>query len=202
MKAPPHNEQNIGGIHADEFLLGVLAAALGRNVGLRALDDLQKRLLHALARHVAGNGRPVALAGNLVDFVNVDNAPARGFKIIISILKKLNQNVFHILANIPRLGQCGGVGNGERHLEDTGKSTGKQRLAAAGRAYQQHIALFQLHAVKRALVKNPLVMIVHRHGQHLFGLLLADDIGVETLLDLRRRQQRPFFLPGFLHMLT
>jgi hypothetical protein len=31
----------------------VLAAALGRHVGDGALEDLEQRLLHALARHVA-----------------------------------------------------------------------------------------------------------------------------------------------------
>jgi hypothetical protein len=39
---------------SDEFLLRVLAAALGGNVGLGALNDLEQGLLHALAGNIAG----------------------------------------------------------------------------------------------------------------------------------------------------
>ena len=42
------DEQDIGGIDAEILLLGMLAAALGRNVGERALDDLEESLLDAL----------------------------------------------------------------------------------------------------------------------------------------------------------
>jgi len=52
----------------------MLASALRRNIRDRALDDLQQRLLHALAGDVARNGGILALAGDLVDLVNVDDA--------------------------------------------------------------------------------------------------------------------------------
>ena len=48
------NEKNVRGVEADEFLLRMLAAALGGDVGHGPFDDFQKRLLHALAGHVAG----------------------------------------------------------------------------------------------------------------------------------------------------
>ena len=57
-----HDEQDVRGIHADEFLLRMLAAALGRNVGHGTFDDFQQSLLHAFAGHVAGDGRTVGLA--------------------------------------------------------------------------------------------------------------------------------------------
>ncbi len=37
------------GVDLEKVLLRVLAAALGRHVGDRALEDLEQRLLHALA---------------------------------------------------------------------------------------------------------------------------------------------------------
>jgi hypothetical protein len=55
---------------------GCLRAALGRDGRRRAFEDLQQRLLHALARHVAGDGREPRLAGDLVDLVDVDDAGA------------------------------------------------------------------------------------------------------------------------------
>ena len=48
-ESPAADEQDIGGIHRREFLMGMLAPALGRHVGDGALQDLQQRLLHALA---------------------------------------------------------------------------------------------------------------------------------------------------------
>ena len=38
---PAHDEQDVRGVHADELLLRVLAAAFRRDVGFRAFDDLR-----------------------------------------------------------------------------------------------------------------------------------------------------------------
>ena len=43
------DKEDVRGIHVDEFLLRMLASAVGRNIGDRALQQLQKRLLHAFA---------------------------------------------------------------------------------------------------------------------------------------------------------
>src|SRR5262249_25079775 len=48
-------EQNVSSIDLQEFLLRMLAAALRGHRGDGALHDLQQRLLHALARHIAGD---------------------------------------------------------------------------------------------------------------------------------------------------
>src|SRR6186997_1667129 len=47
------DEQDVAGVDLEELLMGVLASALGRDVGDRAFEDLQERLLHAFARDVA-----------------------------------------------------------------------------------------------------------------------------------------------------
>jgi hypothetical protein len=66
---------------------GMLAAALRRHRGDRAFDELEQRLLHALARDVAGDRRVVGFARNLVDFVDVDDAGLRLLDVVIALLQ-------------------------------------------------------------------------------------------------------------------
>ena len=68
------DEQDVGRVHRREFLVRMLAAALRRHVGDRAFENLQQRLLHAFARNVAGDGRILVLAADLIDLVDVDDA--------------------------------------------------------------------------------------------------------------------------------
>ena len=71
------NEQDVLRVDVDKLLLRMLSSALRRNRGLGALDDFEQCLLHTLARHVARNGEVFGLAGDLVDFVDVDDADLR-----------------------------------------------------------------------------------------------------------------------------
>jgi len=57
------NEQDVGGIDLDEFLLRMLAASARRHVGHGALENFQQCLLHALAADIAGNRGILAAAG-------------------------------------------------------------------------------------------------------------------------------------------
>ena len=63
------DEQNVIRAYLDEFLMGVLASALGRDVRHAALDYLQERLLHAFAGYVPGDRDIGTLARYLVYFV-------------------------------------------------------------------------------------------------------------------------------------
>src|SRR5438034_804260 len=67
------NEKNIGGVDRKEFLMWMFAPALRRDIGNRTFQNLQQRLLHAFAGHIAGDRRVFVLAANLVDLVNVNN---------------------------------------------------------------------------------------------------------------------------------
>ena len=177
------DEQDVGGVDLDELLLGVLAAALGRHVADRALDDLEQGLLHALAAHVPGDGGVLALAGDLVDLINVNDPDLRPLDVEVRRLDQLEQDVFHVLAHIAGLGQGGGVGDGEGHAQHPGQGLGKQSLAHAGGAQQQDVGFLQLHVVALA-AHDPLVVVVHLHGQHPLGVVLADDVLVQAVLDL------------------
>ena len=128
------DEQDVGGVDLDELLVRVLAPALGRHRGGGALEDLQQRLLHALAGDVTGDRRVLALAGDLVDLVDVDDAGLGLLDVVVGGLDQLEQDVLDVLADVAGLGERGGVGDGEGHVEHAGQRLGQQRLAAAGGA--------------------------------------------------------------------
>src|SRR3546814_13258241 len=73
------DEQDAGRVDLQEFLLRMLAATLRWHRSDRAFDQLQQRLLHAFTGHVPGDARVLALARDLVDLVDVDNAALRFF---------------------------------------------------------------------------------------------------------------------------
>ena len=124
------DEQDVGGVDLDELLVRVLAPALGRDVGPRALEDLEQRLLDALAGDVAGDRRAVRLAGDLVDLVDVDDAGLGALDVPVGGLDQLEQDVLDVLADVTGLGERGGVGDGERHVEHPGQRLRQVGLAA------------------------------------------------------------------------
>ena len=72
--APPQMNKMSARVHADVFLLRMLASALRRHIANRAFQNFQQRLLHAFAGNVARDGDVLRLARDLVDFVNVNDA--------------------------------------------------------------------------------------------------------------------------------
>ncbi len=130
---------------------GCLRPPFGGYVGDRAFDDLQQGLLDALTRHVAGDRGVVALATDLVDFIDVDDAALSALDVVIGVLQKLNDDVFDVLTDVASLGQGGRVRDCERHLEDLGQGLRQERLAAAGWAQQKDVALAELHILRSDL---------------------------------------------------
>src|SRR5262249_15126865 len=91
--------------------------------------------------------------------------------------------------DIAGLGQRGRIADGKRHVENAGESASEQRLAAAGRADEQNIALIDFDfAMALVAQAQPLVVIVHGDGEDLLGPLLADDVLVELILDVAGRR--------------
>ena len=128
---------------------GCLRPPCGGTRGRRALEDLQQRLLDALAGHVARDRRVVGLAGDLVDLVDVDDPRLGLLDVVVGGLDQLEQDVLDVLADVAGLGQRGRVGDRERHVEDPRERLREQRLAAAGRAEQQDVGLLQLDVRRR-----------------------------------------------------
>jgi hypothetical protein len=110
------DEEDVRGVDLEEFLLRVLAAALRRDGRRRTLDDLEQRLLHALARDVARDRRVVALARDLVDLVDVDDAALALLDVVVGVLQEREDDVLDVLADVAGLGERCRVGDRERHL--------------------------------------------------------------------------------------
>ena len=75
------DEEDVTGVDLNAVLIGVLAPSLGGDVGCCPFQHLQEGLLDSFPGDIAGNRRILALAGNFVDFVNVDNSPLGFFYI-------------------------------------------------------------------------------------------------------------------------
>jgi hypothetical protein len=58
-----------------------------------------------------------------------------------------DDDVLDVLADVARLGEVGGVGDRERHVEDARQRLREQRLARAGRPEQEDVRLLQLDVV-------------------------------------------------------
>ena len=180
------DEQDVGRVDRQELLVRVLAPALGRHRCERSLEDLQQRLLHALAGHVARDRRVVRLARDLVDLVDVDDPGLGLLHVVVGGLDQLQEDVLDVLADVAGLRERGGVGDRERHVEDSRQRLREQRLAAAGRAQQQDVGLLQLDLalLVGAGDLDALVVVVDRDRESALGLLLPDDVLVQDRVDL------------------
>jgi hypothetical protein len=121
-----------------------------------SLDDFQQGLLNPFSGYVPGDGGVVRFAGDLVDFVDVDDAALGFFHVVVGILQQRQDDVFHILAHITGLRQAGGIGDGKRHVEKPRQGLGQQGLAATRGADQQDVALLDLHIPGLTIVSSRL----------------------------------------------
>ena len=211
-KGTTADKQDVGRVDLQQLLLGMLAAAGGRNACHRALKNLKQRLLNALARNIAGDGEVLGLAGDLVDLVHVDNANLRALNIAIGGIDELEQDVLHVLAHVTGLGERGGVGDGKRHLEDARERLRQKRLTGTGGAEQQNVGLGELHLIhiivelrvqtvvkgrkRSAALDHAAVMVVHGNRHGALGVLLAHDIGRKLVINLVRRRHMRNDLTG------
>ncbi len=169
-----------------KFLLGMLAAPLRRNVRDRALDDLEEGLLDALARDVTGDARVVALAADLVDLVDVDDAALRALHVVIGVLEQLDDDVLDVLADVAGLRQRGRIGDRERDVEDLRERLREERLAGARGPEEQDVRLRELDLVGGDARVDALVVVVNGDREDLLRAILADHVVVEDRLDLGR----------------
>src|SRR5690606_3261679 len=86
-KASAADEQDLARVHLDVLLLRVLAAPLRRDVGDSAFEHLQQRLLHAFAADVAGDADIRLRLADLVDLIDVDDAPLSRLEVVIGRLE-------------------------------------------------------------------------------------------------------------------
>src|SRR6202000_2957564 len=157
-------------------------------------------LLYAFAGHVAGDRGVLALAGDLVDLVDVDDAGLGAFDVVVGGLDQLEQNVLHVFTDITGLGQRGGVGDRERDVEHLGQGLGQVGLSAAGGAQHQDVGLGQLDQLAGAGVAtlltglDALVVVVNRDREGALGGVLTDDVALQEFPDLGRLGKLVLFL--------
>ena len=168
----------------------MLASALRGHRGDGALEDLQERLLHALARDVARDRRVVRLPRDLVDLVDVDDPGLGLLDVEVGRLDQLEEDVLDILADVAGLGQRCRVGDRERHVEDPRKRLSEERLAAPGRPEEEDVRLLELD-IGGVLESHPhaLVVVVDRHGERALRLFLRDDVVVQDGVDVERLRE-------------
>src|SRR5579859_2277481 len=157
----------------------MLAATLGRHIGHGAFENLEKRLLDALAADVAGDGGVFILLGDLVDFVDVNDALLGLLDVAVSSLQKLQNNIFDVFADVASFGKRGGVNDSEGHIEHARKSLRQQGLTRTRGTNQKNVGLAEFHFAGLLVQEDALVVIVNRHSQFLFGAVLADDVAVQ-----------------------
>jgi hypothetical protein len=98
----------------------------------------------------------------------------------------VNENGFHVVADIARLGQCCCVGDGERHIKNAGQRLSEERLSGSRRSDQKNVGLLDLDVVG---VESPIPridafeVIVHGDGEGFLRVLLADNIIIQRRLD-------------------
>src|SRR5579884_2730943 len=183
------DEEDVRRVDREELLVRVLAPALRRHRGHRPLEDLQERLLHTLARHVARDRRVVRLARDLVDLVDVDDPGLGLLDVEVRGLDELEEDVLDVLADVAGLGQRRRVGDRERDVEDPRERLGEQRLAATGRSEQEDVRLLELNVVVLLAHLHALVVVVDRDREGALRLFLRDHVVVEDVVDVPRAGQ-------------
>jgi hypothetical protein len=153
------------------------------------LQDLQQRLLHALARHVARDRRVVRLARDLVDLVDVDDPGLRLLDVEVGGLDQLQEDVLDVLADVAGFRQGGRVGDRERHVEDPRERLRQQGLPAARRAEQEDVRLLELDLAVVLPHLDALVVVVDGDRERALRFLLRDDVVVQDAVDVARTRQ-------------
>lgn len=169
------------GAAADEEDARGVDAAVVRQPHRIAFHDLQQGVLHALAGSGLDPGRFPGAGLELVDLVDEDDAAPGPLRVAAGLFQQAQQDGLDLLADVLGLGQGGGVGGDEGHLQEAGEGLAQQGLAGAGGADDEDVALVQAH---RLAGGGELAVVgVDRHRQHALGLFLADDVLVEVFDD-------------------
>src|SRR5579875_171739 len=189
---PTADEKNIRRINRGKFLMGVLPSALWRNVSYSSFQDLEQRLLNAFAGNITRDRRVFVLAGDLIDFVDINDPLLRPLDVALSVLKELQDDVFDVLTDVAGLGQRRGVNNGERNLQQPRQGLCQERLAGSRGPDQQDVGLGQLNIIAHLGQHDALIVVINRYSQFLLRLILADDVFIKEALDLCGARQLGF----------
>ena len=122
----------------------MLAPALRRYVDRRPFENFQQRLLHPFARYVARDRRVVALAGDLVDLVDEDDAPFGGCHVVGGHPATAARGCSPRLRHVAGFGEHRGVDDGEGDVQQPCDRACHERLARSRRADEHDVRLVDL----------------------------------------------------------
>ena len=108
--------------------------------------------------------------------------------IVVCGSQKLGYHALNVIADIARFRQGGGVGQCQRHIQESGQSLYQISFSASGRTDHQHIGFLDLHTVGCIRV-NSLIMVIYSHRYGFFGMFLPDHILIQSGFDLMGSRQ-------------
>ena len=176
----------MGRVDLNVLLFRVFASPLRRNVGDRAFEHLQERLLHPFAGNVARDRDVLTRLADLVDLVDIDDSALSQFDVKICGAEQLQNQVLDVFADVTRFGERRRVPNCERHVERFRKGLRQERLSASRGAQQKDVRLPQLDVVDIGKRTDSFIMVVYGDGKGLLRVVLTDDVVVQFLQQLAR----------------
>ncbi|OAV65007.1 hypothetical protein Barb6_03019 [Bacteroidales bacterium Barb6] len=176
-------------IYRNCLLVGMLATALRRDVHDRTFQQFQQSLLYTLPAHVTGDRGVIPLAGNLVKFINKDDAALGSRHVIVGNLQQAGQQTFNVLSHITGFGEHRSINNGKGHMQQLGYRPRQQCFPRTGSPHHNNVGLLYFHIVRRHLLRDALIMVIDRHGKPSLGVILSDDILIQKRLDTLRLRQ-------------
>ena len=125
--------------------------------------------------------------GDLVNFVNVNDAVLRPLHVAVGEPQEFADQVFDVAADVAGFGEFGGVGLDEGDADQIGGVADEVGFADAGRADENDVLLGVIGRVL-AFARQPdmMVMVAQGDAEDFLGLVLFDDEAVQVGLDVAR----------------
>src|SRR5437762_1469750 len=195
------DEEDVVRVHLHEVVLVPMLGDVERYEDLAALEELEERLLDALAPDVAAAGTGARASGaprDLVDLVDEDDPALGGIDGVAALEEQLRDHHLDVLPVVPGLGVLGRVDYREGHFEELGEVAGDVRLPASGRAHEEQVRFAQERLRCEPPLLDALQVLVRRRRHRALGGSLADDVPVEVLEDLPRGEHPQLFARSLL----
>ena len=135
-------------------------------------------------------------AAQLVDLVEVDDPPLGSLHVHAGGEEQLVEDALHVLADVARLGQRRGIGDGERHAQELGQGRARWVLPEPLGPISRTLRLLDRDVPQGGVgddrgvggpvhgVQEPDEVVRDGDGQGPLGPVLADDGAVQVLDDL------------------
>ena len=138
---------------------------------------------------VTGNRWVDVFSGDLVYFVDVNDAPLCAGNVSTCCLQKPQKNVLNVFADVTRLGDRSCIDNRERNLQNLSHDLRQVGFAATRRPHQHDVGLLKFYVVLFVALlarQQPLVVVVNTDAENLLRLILSDHELLELFVDLYR----------------